>query len=164
RMPGASIADGERRARSHHAIGGGDPGSGSPEVDADPGHRAAPGRRLRIASPTDPLSDVSAWAATAVETAATHETNATGRSPPASSSSSAVRAGDAPETSCRMRRLRSRSLVLPGTTVTIRFEYVRPSLTIRAVEKLLRMSLVTVPAFSLVDPVSTSGPERTITA
>ena len=57
-----------------------------------------------------------------------------------------------------MRSPRSRSLSLQAIKSTIRLPYARPCRIIAAVEMVLSTSLVAVPAFMRVDPVSASGP------
>ena len=60
-----------------------------------------------------------------------------------------------------MRRERARSFSLEARTSTIRFPYVLPSRIIVIVESMLRTSFCAVPAFSRVEPVSSSGPTTT---
>ena len=58
--------------------------------------------------------------------------------------------------------VRPRSLSLVARMLTIRLEYVRPSLIITAVENAVRISFWAVPAFILVDPAMASGPVSTV--
>ncbi|CAO0837139.1 hypothetical protein SMICM17S_12175 [Streptomyces microflavus] len=57
-----------------------------------------------------------------------------------------------------MCRERARSFSLEARTSTMRFPYVLPSRIIVTVEIMLRTSFWAVPAFSRVEPVSSSGP------
>ena len=57
-----------------------------------------------------------------------------------------------------MRPVRARSLEFVATTETISPRQVCPRATMSAVEKPLSTSFSAVPALSLVDPATTSGP------
>ena len=63
-------------------------------------------------------------------------------------------------TSITMRSPRSISFLLVAFKSTMRLPYVFPSRTMAPVVSVLSASLVAVPAFIRVDPVTTSGPVR----
>src|SRR5690606_17244275 len=65
---------------------------------------------------------------------------------------------DAPVTSCRIRRARSRSLALVGRKSTIRFWYTLPRRIMAPVERMLSTIFSAVPALSRVEPATASGP------
>ncbi len=78
--------------------------------------------------------------------------------PPAASIAARARARSAPAHSITIRSPRSRSLSLVAITSTIRLPYTLPSRIMAPVVMALRTSLVAVPAFMRVDPVTASGP------
>jgi hypothetical protein len=79
-------------------------------------------------------------------------------SPSAASSSRPAAARSAPVADATIRRARSRSLALAARRSTMRLPKVRPVRTITSVDNALTMTFCTVPAFSRVEPASSSGP------
>ena len=78
--------------------------------------------------------------------------------PPAARSAARARARETPAISSTSPTARARSFRDRGWRSIIRFPYTFPSRTMLAVVRMLRTSLVVVPAFNRVDPASTSGP------
>jgi hypothetical protein len=84
-------------------------------------------------------------------------------SPPHFWSSPSAAAASSPVRVRTIRLARALSLELVAFRSTIRLPNVLPSRTIAPVVNMFSTSLVAVPAFSRVDPLSTSGPTTTIT-
>jgi DNA-binding MurR/RpiR family transcriptional regulator len=83
---------------------------------------------------------------------------ATRTSPPDSASAAAHAASVAPDAWLSSRTCRARSFALTGVSRIIRFENVRPSRIMSAVENELSRSFCAVPALRRVEPVIASGP------
>jgi hypothetical protein len=81
-----------------------------------------------------------------------------------SASAMALRAAErsTPAASMTMRWLRSTSLSFQALRSTIRLPYVFPSRIMAPVVSVFNTSFVAVPAFIRVDPVTISGPTRTV--
>src|SRR5215203_4782732 len=121
-------------------------------LDAEP-HWAA--RR------TLPFASRSRATAVSASTPARSETTATFPSPPDASNAASTRSSGAPVAAATTCRRRSRSFAFAGATPTMRFPNVRPSRIIATVEMVFSTSFCAVPALSLVDPATSSGPTTT---
>src|SRR5262249_44720776 len=110
---------------------------------------------------TEPPATSSRSFAVVGSTPASSATSATRASPPDPASAASTSSSGFPLASTTLRRARSRSFALSGTTPTISPAYVRPSRIIVAVEIAFRTSFCAVPAFNRVDPETTSGPTTT---
>jgi hypothetical protein len=112
---------------------------------------------------TLPAASRRAWASLG-STPASSATRATSRS--SSDAARAARAASSSQPAARqqMRTARSRSFAFATRIPLMRLPYVRPRLTISAVEKALSASFWAVPAFSRVEPAMTSGPTASTTA
>jgi hypothetical protein len=83
------------------------------------------------------------------------------RSPPQRASSAWQAASVARDASIKMKIWRWRSFALVPDSETMRLEYVRPSLTMIAVDSEFRIIFWAVAALSLVEPAIASGPVST---
>ena len=99
--------------------------------------------------------------AAAASTPASSMTIATLALPSAAASASSARSRGAPVAVITMRRTRARSFSFAALTSTMRLSNVLPSRIIEMVETMFSTSFWAVPAFSRVEPASSSGPTTT---